>query len=200
MAFMENWRRRGLLLFRGESKKYEVPLSPGIARKKLPEGALEPFQNYKHFTIYEYSQIQECQKDYQDGEFEDIYLKAFSPAIPHDDVNWLPLAQHHKYDTRLLDVTMDILVALYFACDNHESNDGFVYMFSKDSFIYHAPDMLPINYHSLFENPIDENHGHFFIPNIPNVRLSAQRGGFLWRSPIGEPMHSSNIPNHQTLG
>lgn len=66
-----------------------------------------------------------------------IYLKILSECSNEFDVNMahidvLSKMQHYGVHTRLLDITTNILVALYFACDSEKSKneDGCVYIFN----------------------------------------------------------------------
>jgi hypothetical protein len=46
---------------------------------------------------------------------------------PQNDWEWLALGQHYGLATRLLDWTLNPLVALYFACTGHSKKDGAIY-------------------------------------------------------------------------
>lgn len=51
----------------------------------------------------------------------------FIEYTPRDELEWLALAQHHGVPTRLLDWTMNPLIALYFAVESHPSQDADVW-------------------------------------------------------------------------
>lgn len=50
--------------------------------------------------------------------------------------------QHYGLKTRLLDLTLNPLVALFFACDGDEQKDGVVYIYDADSFDYNSKEVL----------------------------------------------------------
>lgn len=45
--------------------------------------------------------------------------------------NFISFAQHHGLPTELLDITSNPVVALYFACESKESEDGYIYLFDN---------------------------------------------------------------------
>lgn len=100
------------LLFRGQGKDYL--LVPSIAR----DGS------NNHFICKEKTIIDSMQRLKPN-----IFKKEYSA------IDTLALLQHYGIPTRLLDVTENALVALYFACeDENTKNDGIVYVFKDNEF------------------------------------------------------------------
>lgn len=106
------------------------------------------------------------------------------------DMNLLALLQHHGIPTRLLDVSRDPLVALYFAVANSESRPGRLFIFSVKGESLKDPKVRP---HSLFAGlpwgnlrgrllrPIPNWTQRVFIPDfiLGDSRIRAQNATFL---------------------
>jgi len=99
----------GPFLFRGHTEVTPAP-SPKIWRDS---------------TAGKRDFLETCERDLL-SEFK-RHARPFVDRLPADDWEWLALAQHHGLPTRLLDWTLNPLVALWFACDR-ERTDGQVWI------------------------------------------------------------------------
>ena len=100
------------LLFRGQSNKaYE--LLPGIARGRHSSCQCTIFNDERN--LIEMAKFK----------MPDIFRNDQTP------LELLALLQHHGVPTRLLDVTENALVALYFACCSNPNTDGEVIVFKR---------------------------------------------------------------------
>ncbi|UOO91483.1 FRG domain-containing protein [Vitreoscilla stercoraria] len=102
------------LFFRG-SANHEWENKPSIFRKAKPESIHEFVYNEDH--LY-YDTLARCSDNFKhcDNTFENLVMM-----------------QHYGIPTRLLDITENPLVALYFACAGHENDDAKVDIFQVEN-------------------------------------------------------------------
>ncbi len=125
--------------------------------------------------------------EWEQSVFSDFKQKAhaYVTRLPRNDWEWLALAQHHHFVTRLLDWTRNFYVALYFACQNRE-RDGAVYYIDSREF---GPATTGQDEVSPFEIGTDR----IFMPPSLSPRITAQHALFTChRHPtqvVGEGLH-----------
>lgn len=93
---------------------------------------------YRGQSIYDWHLTPAVYRNNQ-FEYESIYVKELERIRPSEFINCdkfdkLVKMQHYGLPTRLLDVTFNPLVALYFACKNHIDQDGAFYYFSTPTY------------------------------------------------------------------
>jgi len=133
--------------FRGQAR-LDWELLPKAGRKEyyLPDN-----RDLKRFDVWKRQAIAYC-------------------SLPARDLEQLALAQHHGFATRFLDWSMNPLVACYFACSDHLSADGVVY-------ILEAPEQFLTDEANL--SLLSEVEGVFaYIPNAIAPRVMNQKGIF----------------------
>jgi hypothetical protein len=113
------------LLFRGEKEYFDKRCTPRISRNpaKLKNGA--PIGAGTHGSMYML----------EDRMMDDFinYSKSYDYSLStFDNWTWLMIAQHYGVPTRLLDWSVNPLVALYFACNDSFDKDGYLYV-TKDT-------------------------------------------------------------------
>ncbi|WP_448874422.1 FRG domain-containing protein [Desulfobulbus propionicus] len=193
--------------FRGEPNEYDRPFLPSVWRTGHAYTDQTPLQPETSFSVGELSALKQCQSDLISGTIEDTtFIKYFqNPSDPIDlssvdFVSWLGLAQHYnqgqRYPTRLVDITRDPYVGLYFAVSSNFDSPGYVFAF-KDNFnelgnvgtISQSGstflDVLKIDGKGgLSYHPQDVTL-NLMEPPFPNKRLEAQKGVFIWNRAIG---------------
>lgn len=125
---LENIQKDGAkFFFRGENELYENKISSSLFRNQKKDGK----KIYsKTLETYFYGQ------------------KAFHREIislnKREDFNFMALCQHHGLPTPLIDITLNPLVAIYFACQpTHNSKDlGVLYCLKKEKYIELPSDLL----------------------------------------------------------
>ncbi len=171
--------------FRGEARYHSNPGLPIIARKDIESKTAD----------YEIEEINRFKKSDKGREFES--------RLARNDITWWMLTQHYKgYETRLLDISRNSLIALYFACEKHFDKDGYV-------FIFHSINKmsLPLNdeYKTFQDHIVDVNnyykddHYVYMHPTISLDRINRQEGEFLWIRNFSKLKHEGFFDTNQII-
>tara|TARA_R110000744_G_scaffold249450_2_gene365713 strand:+ start:360 stop:1235 length:876 start_codon:yes stop_codon:yes gene_type:complete len=207
---------------RGESKQYEdengliTSCMSTFSRSHKPETASlhkEPIKidnidiALSCITNEEIQIIDEFKKNHPNDEF---FIKMVD--LNTDNVGWLSYAQHYGISTRLVDITENPLVALYFACNQHQQNDGWIFMYTtqfesmeyenyKEMFNGALGDQSALEYYK--NGKINEYKPNGFRPVIkfpvlikipqPNDRVLRQKGAFIWSAEPFRPLLEGTI-------
>ncbi len=190
---------RQFKLGRGEPRAYEKGCYPSVWRKGHRFADRTPVRTGSSFTRGELEALKACERDFQDGNLDDRFIRRLEnlPAVEdcidtEDLLVWAALAQHYndemQYPTRLLDLTSDPLVALFFAVCSQPDENGFVFAFHGNyNRLFEAARREPPGQCfdiTLFWNEqghkftLNANTVMVFEPSFPNQRLAVQRGHF----------------------
>ena len=118
-------------------------------------------------------------------------------ASAETDIQCMTICQHYALPTRLLDVSGNALVALYFAVSSEKDKDGVVYVFRASSEDYKiASTAGRLNkasvsrYHEKGEGPISVNKRPLLVfPPHETMRQKAQDGSFYLFENDVKPFH-----------
>ena len=135
------------------------------------------------------------------------FIREAAYKFPHlntnDYIRWMTIAQHHGAPTRLLDLTSNPLVALFFSCVSLEKNDGVVWVFNTYNYHQWLRNDLNLNSNErltqellescVIKDFIEENDSeslsniltrpYIMYPSVLDERMAAQKSRFLvWAS------------------
>jgi hypothetical protein len=149
-------RESDLYMFRGQ-ENIDWELIPSLGRFS---SILKEFKWWLDF------------EDYILDEFRKYSIR-FIKDIPHTEIEWLVLAQHHGLPTRLLDWTRNPLVALYFAVNNSFcGHNSIVWAISPNTWSIDIEDIHVDKLDLYFPKHIDERiiaqNSCFTIHPLPN--------------------------------
>lgn len=126
ISILEEEKFSGNFYFRGEPMDYSsMVLKEGMApidTRNMASGYRWALQNEKTFD-----DILWLRKDY--------YREVGHSLTSKETENFIAYAQHHGLPTELLDITLNPAVALYFACEQNQDKDGYVYLFNNNGYV-----------------------------------------------------------------
>ncbi|MHA7102713.1 FRG domain-containing protein [Roseivirga pacifica] len=152
--------------FRGQSKS-GWPLIPKVARK--------PFDHKHDFEIFRNWKRR---------------AKGLLNKENSSEIDLLTIAQHYGLATRLLDWTMNPLIAAFFACNQHFDTDG--ELFIVKSSVIHSEKI-----NDLFQDKIKSVV--FIQPDGTSLRLNNQFGYFSLHNPADQEVSKQNQPSLESL-
>lgn len=164
-------QRDSLVVYRGEPDIYDHPCRPNIFRKNL----------LNENSFFEKNLFDAMRQNKLTGE-----KRYLDNAID---------AQHGEFPSRLLDVSYNCLVALYFAVtpyyhyaeDFMDDKDGMVYLFFIDEIFSPSAENTNDNYRAIInrdqdwylKNNLFRNNHKFIDHTKQNSRIIAQQGAFI---------------------
>lgn len=139
-GIIERYNTNSDKFFRGQGAKYEK-ISSSIARDN---GYLK-----NEHKIYEES------IKMKENEFQDLIYP----------IQRLAKLQHYGVPTRLIDITTDPLIALFFAVQNTQKGDGYIYLYSQDAHELDSKEVKLLSLLTMTDNYKIENIQQQYIAN-----------------------------------
>jgi len=110
VAGFDGFKGRNAVFYRGQT--CALPLLPSLFRQFELSQKLGGFQNLEQ-SVFDLFKAR---------------AHPFLDTIPQSYLDWMVLAQHHGCPTRLLDWTGNPLVALFFATESDDHQDGVIWL------------------------------------------------------------------------
>jgi hypothetical protein len=203
MSFYENpikgWRGQSNIANRVDSGLFRA-----LVNERL---AFEP-QELEELSREDSAALERNMRFLESRLIEDAYTH-FRNLRDLTDLELLATLQHYGAATRLLDLSENILIALWFACNSSQDTDGVVIGFSSNV-------LTPIEDTSLVKEKMDSilaqcRNCYFWRPAYTDDRMRAQQSIFLfapcrfssWSSLFHEPFDqydSQNIRRFHAIG
>lgn len=218
---------------RGEARPYPQPCLPKFARDYLQvPGYSVPSKQISDLTLVEplgkdstgaevilsclTTQEVDILRDFQKNAPQDEFYERMVES-DEDHPGWLSFAQHYGRSTRLVDVSYNPLVALYFACQEPDDKPGTVWFYPSlvdahgtcpptsifDVFEPAIHDRRAIDWHkdgrlSKYETTQSSLGGliesqFLFDFAAPNKRVIAQSGKFIWSGSPLKPLQRNSF-------
>lgn len=182
-AVIDIQKKQPLLLYRGvKDARYPLLSSVGRCINQILEGeedtTLEDMleEEKRSLTIFRSEAIQ------------------FVNQEPKSSWQWLAIAQHNGMPTRMMDWTLNPLVALYFATRSDFNSESAVYVndFERDRWI-HGDEMAFSQIEGKHADPFKLGNHFYFAPSYIDDRIAAQEGMFSIQPDPTVPFPEENL-------
>ncbi|UNY99877.1 FRG domain-containing protein [Zhouia spongiae] len=198
-------KKQGKIWFRGQ-KYSEYQLEPSLFREKLDISIDEPYYKREKYLIKNSNLSHEKFKE---------NVKKYKDCSAFDEIDYLYLMQHYGIPTRLLDFTVNELIALYFSVSNFTQSsleiEDEIYDFnSTNSFTKHGSAVycinpILVNEHSFRKSEII-NLNEYNFESLNNIdfpiciksnsvddRIKVQEGVFVYYGTMIHPLDYYSI-------